>query len=392
MVHVTIGDSPKKFLLLIDSAASNTWLFSNDCKTEACEKHNSLGEGDSSSLKTEDTPFSITYGTGSVSGQLATDTIHLGSLSFPLTFGLATNATQEFNAYPMDGILGLGRGNDFEGRISAPRIMDALSTSNLIDAKLYGIHLNRASDGAKDGELNFGQANEGRYDGDVNWIDLVSNENGMWEISVEQAGVGDKEAEFTGRSALIDTGTSFMFLPPADAASLHALIPGAAQYEQTETYSLPCDTKDAVWIAFNGQRYAISTKDFVGDEAGSGLCWSKIYGRQTFEPNQWLVGDVFLKNVYTVFDFDGGKVGFGLKGDANRQDNPSSTTTTSGGDATQTSNPSSSTKSAEAQVSPTGTMQKATEPGPTGAAGKLNLSLSLISVPFALVVYTLLST
>lgn len=51
MAAVTIGSSKEEYHLLLDSAASNTWLMSQDCKSEACGKHNTFGKGDSDSLK-----------------------------------------------------------------------------------------------------------------------------------------------------------------------------------------------------------------------------------------------------------------------------------------------------------------------------------------------------
>jgi hypothetical protein len=51
MVAVTIGDSKEEYHLLLDSAASNTWVMGQDCSSEACKTHNTFGNGDSSSLK-----------------------------------------------------------------------------------------------------------------------------------------------------------------------------------------------------------------------------------------------------------------------------------------------------------------------------------------------------
>lgn len=51
MVAVTIGDSKEEYHLLLDSAASNTWVMGQDCTTDACGTHNLFGQGDSSSLK-----------------------------------------------------------------------------------------------------------------------------------------------------------------------------------------------------------------------------------------------------------------------------------------------------------------------------------------------------
>lgn len=45
------GTSSKTFYLLLDSAASNTWVMGSDCTTSACGIHTTFGQSDSSSLK-----------------------------------------------------------------------------------------------------------------------------------------------------------------------------------------------------------------------------------------------------------------------------------------------------------------------------------------------------
>jgi hypothetical protein len=51
MVAVTVGDSKEEYHLLLDSAASNTWIMGEDCKTDACGTHALFGKGDSSTLQ-----------------------------------------------------------------------------------------------------------------------------------------------------------------------------------------------------------------------------------------------------------------------------------------------------------------------------------------------------
>jgi hypothetical protein len=51
MVAVTIGDSSDEYHMLLDSAASNTWVMGQDCESEACKTHATFVKGDSSTLK-----------------------------------------------------------------------------------------------------------------------------------------------------------------------------------------------------------------------------------------------------------------------------------------------------------------------------------------------------
>lgn len=234
----------------------------------------------------------------------------------------------------MDGILGIGRGDVVKG---AAQVMDVLKSGNLIGAKQYGIHLSRSKDGLQDGELNLGEPNTARYSGDLNWLDCIPNQTGFWEINVADATVNGKNIGLKGKKGIMDTGTSYILMPPADALAIHSQIPGFAQ--SGETFSVPCDTRVPLEFVFGETGYAISTQDWLGGRLESGLCRSNIVGRQTFNDSQWLIGDVFLKNVYAVFDFDGSRVGLGLP--SSPSDEPtSSSAASSTPTSTQASSPS----------------------------------------------------
>jgi hypothetical protein len=51
MVGIKLGASEEEYHLLLDTAASNTWVMGEECKTLACGTHNTFGKSDSSSLK-----------------------------------------------------------------------------------------------------------------------------------------------------------------------------------------------------------------------------------------------------------------------------------------------------------------------------------------------------
>jgi len=234
----------------------------------------------------------------------------------------------------MDGILGLGRGDTVDGTVEAASILEVLSSAKLISTKLYGVHLSRGSDGTNDGELNFGEPNKDRYTGDLNWRDIVASDRGFWEVGIADAGVVGASSNLKGRTGIIDTGTSFILMPQSDAIALHDLIEGSSQ--SGETFTVPCDTKTDLQFTLGSTTYNVSSVDWVGGTLSAGGCKSNIIGRQTFGDTQWLLGDVFLKNVYTVFDFEKGRVGFGVKGEESEEEEEEPETSTTGS-ATKTS-------------------------------------------------------
>jgi hypothetical protein len=213
----------------------------------------------------------------------------------------------------MDGILGIGRLDDLTSNpngVKAPTIVDTLVSQNIITAKLFGLRLSRASDGGNDGEINFGSPDTSAFSGSLNYVAALKNTDGFWEIPITSISFNGKTASIqSGVTVLLDSGTSYMLVPPTDADAIHAVIPGSKK--NGEVYTVPCNTNTPLTLTFGGQAYTILPVDYIGAPGTDGTCASNVVARTTFSATQWLVGDVFLKNVYTVFDYDGSRIGFG---------------------------------------------------------------------------------
>jgi cathepsin D len=302
---VKLGSKGKDLWLLIDTGSSNTWMFGSDCSDHACTKHDTFGKGDSDTLNVTKNEWNVSYGTGDVGGVVASDKFSFAGYDVEVGFGLALNASDDFLTYPMDGILGLGR--TISNKLGTPTLMDVMASKKLLKANLLGVHLSRSADGTTDGQITFGAPDTSKFTGDLSYTKSVSAD-GLWEIAADGAGIDGQSLGFKGKTAIIDTGTSYVLMPPGDAKTLHSKIPGGSN--SGETYTIPCNTTASVQFTFSGKTYDVPPKDYVGKPDKTGMmCASNIVGHQSFGPDAWLLGDVFLKNVYSVFDFDQDRIG-----------------------------------------------------------------------------------
>ncbi|KAI8956009.1 aspartic peptidase domain-containing protein [Xylaria longipes] len=335
--QVELGSEGKQLYMLLDTGASTTWVMGSTCTSKSCLMHNTFGPDDSKTFNDTGKTYSVEYGTGSVRGTVVEDSLSLAGLSVTLSFGVANTTSDQFTQFPFDGILGLATSSD--------TWLAAVKNANLIDANLFGISLARNSDGTNDGEIVFGALNPDKYTGDITYSSVKSDS--AWTIPMDDITVSGESAGIKGRSAYIDTGTSFVFGPPEDVEALYKLIPGSSTTDGS-SYTVPCDTDSQVAFTFSGQSWNVSSKDFLSAPNGDGACTGNIYGLE-YVPGGWLLGDVFLKNVYSVFDVDKGRIGFAAKA-VPETNTPSTTTTTT---PTGTSSATASTDSASTSAVPT---------------------------------------
>ncbi|KAI2642086.1 aspartic peptidase domain-containing protein [Xylaria nigripes] len=299
--EVSVGSEGKHLYMLLDTGASTTWVMGSSCVSKSCLIHNKFGPNDSKTYNDTGKPYNVEYGTGSVRGSIVEDTLSLAGLSITFPFGVANTTSDQFTQFPFDGILGLS--------ISSDNWLSTVRNAQLIDANIFGVSLARSSDNINDGEITFGATNPDKYTGSITYTPIKPGS--AWTIPMDDATVDGNPVGLHGKSAYIDTGTSFVFGPPADVAALYRLIPGSSSTDGA-TYSIPCNTDSKVAFTFSGKSWTVSSKDFVSAPNSDGVCIGSIYGIE-YIAGGWLLGDVFLKNVYSVFDVDNQQIGFAAK-------------------------------------------------------------------------------
>lgn len=299
-VQVEVGSVKKKMYMLLDTGAGTTWVMGSECTTEPCEIHETWDSSTSDTHEDPEQDFSVSYGSGTVKGINARDSISLGGVDVTMQFGVAEDASDDFNHFPFDGILGMSM---TKGKTDSFPLM--LKDSGSLESNVFSIYLDRGSSDENRGELVLGGINDEKYTGEISYT-KIAKDTKDWVLPLDSVGVDDQTVGVTSKLGYIDTGTSFIFAAPEDVKALHELIPGAASKDGVN-WEVPCDTKEKVAFVFSGKRYTVAPEDYISAAPGK-PCRSNIFGQEVVKDG-WLLGDAFFKNVYAVFDMDEERIG-----------------------------------------------------------------------------------
>ncbi|KAH9945288.1 acid protease [Epithele typhae] len=307
---VQMGTPPQDYRLLMDSGSADLWVAGESCQSEGggtCGPHTTLGTTSSSSFKDSGKAFEVTYGTGHVTGTIVTDDITVAGLTLSAhSFGAAATESTDFSdsSVPFDGLMGLAQSTLSNQQVLTP--VESMAKAGLITDAITSYKISRVSDGTNDGEITFGGLDETKFDSATltTFNNAASGQAaGFWEGAMDAVTVDGTDTGLTGRTAILDTGTTLIIAPTADADAVHKLISGA-QSDGQGGFVIPCNTNSTVALSFGGTSFDISTKDLVfaqADNTGTN-CISGISSGQIIDATTWLVGDVFLKNAYFSTD------------------------------------------------------------------------------------------
>ncbi|KAJ2968031.1 hypothetical protein NUW54_g13335 [Trametes sanguinea] len=220
-------------------------------------------------------------------------------------FSPVTTLSSSFADDPIDGILGLAY--PAISNLGESPFFNTAITQGAVPAGVFGFKL--ASSGS---ELYLGGTDSKLYTGSIEYHS-VDRSTGFWQLSGASAYVGSKAA-VSNFETIIDSGTTIMYGPPSAVKAFYQSVSGSKVYDsENGYYSYPCNSPPSVSFSWGGKKWAISADNFnLGQTStGSSQCVGALAGQDLgLGSNVWLLGDSFMKNVYTAFSFDNNAVGF----------------------------------------------------------------------------------
>ena len=340
---IFIGTPPQKFKVLFDTGSSNLWVNSINCTSISCENQSLYNQNNSASYKNyynnSIKEVSIKYASGNITGILSKDKV-----SFDLDNN--TISVKDFNFIQVnkkegstllgtsfDGILGLGL--KYISIDNNPNIIEELYNQKKIDKKLFCFHLTHESNASS---MSIGYIDKSNYIGDLNYFDIVSDR--YYTISIEKISLEsyintsyqiieklfnylssilyiqklsdyntyNKQniiSEYAVHKAIIDTGTSLLIFPSKVYNEVINYID--VNTDCSNINYLP----NIIFNFSNSIKYVLKPEDYI--IVNNGFC---ILGITKLDSIQFddvvILGDVFLRKYYSVFDLTNNRIGFAL--------------------------------------------------------------------------------
>ncbi|KAJ7225267.1 aspartic peptidase domain-containing protein [Mycena pura] len=304
---ISIGTPAQSFIIDFDTGSADLWVPSTACASSICSPKHKFNSNASSTAVKQPSTFQISYGDGStVSGPVIKDTVVVaGVKATNLSFSPVTTLSPVFATDPSDGILGMAFPS-----ISNLRQNPFFTTAHneqTVKNNTFGFFLAEHSS-----ELYLGGTNAALYNGTIEYH-TVNPKSGFWQLSGASAKI-NSTVTASNITTIIDSGTTIMYGPPDAVKALYSKVPGSALFDSTVGYySFPCQSVPQLAFSWGGADWEITSTNFnLGLTAeGSSECVGALAGHDFgLGSDVWLLGDSFMKNTYTAFDFDKPAIGF----------------------------------------------------------------------------------
>ncbi|KAI7853131.1 aspartic peptidase domain-containing protein [Circinella umbellata] len=343
-----IGTPPQSFNVDFDTGSSDIWVPSQRC--QRCGDHPFFSESNSSTFTlapenntTSSSPttspmnsmegnnanttlnnrtdtWTLQYGDGSaVQGTKGYDDLTVGNLTAKhQLFGLADKVSAQFATDPeLDGIFGLGF-SKLSLMGSKRSFVENLKYQGVIKNAVVSFHLGQSDHG---GQMLIGATDPSLYQGNFTYLNVTNDR--YWEVPFNGIKIGNRTI-MSGVGTIIDTGTTLIVVPPSMSHAIHMAIPGA-EYNKSFGWQVPCEQtrqqnnhskttttlqNNDVIFRLGDHEFPVPQRDLIREKSNPGnktLCYSGIADAPI---PMVIMGDTFLRNYYSVFDYDNKRVGF----------------------------------------------------------------------------------
>ncbi|KAH9984826.1 aspartic peptidase domain-containing protein [Russula vinacea] len=281
---LSIGTPQQDFTVVFDTGSSDLFVPSTKCDS-TCLGHTLYDPSSSSTSNDLEKTFSLGYLDGStVNGVEYTDDVAIaGVVAKSQTLGAATQYSTGFGKanFPPDGLMGMGFPSI--SVYQASPVFQTLISEGKLASPVFGIKL--ASSGS---ELFLGG---GSWQASFDKITVTTEFLGIFPLVVTPVGT---------TAAVFDTGTTVIAGDPISIQNFYNYIP------------VPCNFNTPISVYVGGKEVKISPATFnlgpVSD--GSDTCVAGAASIAALTGYFWILGDVFLQNIYTAWDVGNERIGF----------------------------------------------------------------------------------
>ncbi|TRM67583.1 aspartic peptidase domain-containing protein [Schizophyllum amplum] len=313
MSDIVVGGND--YVVQLDTGSSDLWI-----------------KGDIYPLPNSDTSalsVNVTYGIGWCNGSIGFADIEFANISVSQQAFLDVSTAQSpALSYDADGILGLGFTSlstidyalNSTGSDKGRSMLYNLFEDNPTEPNFISFLMQRSTDDSDDIEGTF---TIGEY---IDEYKAVKDQKAIptfpetaptrWTVLVDYIFVGDNiispttsvpNVQVNQAVALLDSGTSYTYVPSDICNAIYGDIDGASFDSSLGQWVVPCDAEIDMAIQIGGQVFPMHPLDItptgLTDQSqcvGSFVPGSLAVAEGNFD---WLIGDNFLRSVYSVYDF-----------------------------------------------------------------------------------------
>lgn len=325
---VRVGDPAQPFRVVFDTGSGQLVLPSSKCDDGACRGHRRFASNSSKTaveIGWADDPAtplqdgddrdtkSLSLLRADVSGEFVRDGICLGDkgkdrLCATADFVVLTEESDDpFGRLEFDGVLGLAPTAPDSPEFSLPQLLRRGGKE--LGGGTFAFYLSPVSVG-NGGEIQFGGYRQDRLASQLTWAPLLHNES--WQVRVDDIVIGGKATGFCGKAgchALIDTGSSLI------------MAPGNVLFAVMNRLGLDdacANTAPSLGFSVSGVHLELNQTDYLEHDADGCRLLLGSFSGSSGGP-ALVLGYPFLRQYYTVFDLERGRIGFGR---ANHQAKP----------------------------------------------------------------------
>ena len=314
------GDTAKTFFIVLDTGSADFWVFSNLLNNEMVLEHHNVYEPlDSPTAVITGQIWNVTYGTGSAAGIVFNDTLTIGGFDIknqsvqaavqvdPIVFS-SPNLT-------LDGILGLApftsRNTITPGNASSVA-QNLFNNTEHLDKSIFTASLTRPDE--SEGFFTFGFIDNELVGNNTITYTPVIKDRSFWQVPSRFISVNGNKTELPKNEAIIDTGTTLIYLSDNLLPSIYEPIGGIFN-DTLQIWVFPANLTDSqlptIVLPIDNHPITLAKKDIISEPLDEN--WNVGSIQSSGNGTTYVYGQVWLINVYAIFDLaDGENFRFGF--------------------------------------------------------------------------------